>query len=232
MKETINCHGKQLAVIIQAPAEANKGVALSLHGGGLSTKEATQYLAECFTARGFGWVSFDCSGWGESSGIRSECSLADRVDDALAVIEHYGLRLDFLIGTSMGGPVAIKLLEKVSARNLVLFCPAAYAASAWTLKFGHGFTEAIRRENSFMETDVAEVCAHYRGNVLYVIGDRDEVIPAGVDQLYRQAFKSAGYFHPLMLADSPHTIHRWSADKPELIAHIKTELSKFIESSP
>jgi uncharacterized protein len=231
MKETIRHHGKQLSVIIERPGDPAKGYALSLHGGGLSTKESTHYLAECFTGRGYGWVSFDCSGWGESTGERAECSLADRLDDALTVIRHYGLRLDILIGTSMGGPVAVKLLQEVSAGKLVLFCPAAYAASAWPLKFGGAFSEVIRRKDSYLDTDIDEACAHFPGSVLYVIGDRDEVIPEAVDRMYRQAFRQARRFRPLLLTDCPHPIHRWAADKPALIGQLRSELSNFIDSN-
>lgn len=231
MKEVIDIDGKRLSVLIQQPTQAGKGVALSLHGGGLSTKETAGYLADCFTGRGFGWVSFDCTGWGESAGERAESSLADRLDDALAVIRHYGLHLDFLVGTSMGGHVALKLLEKVDARNLILFCPAAYAAAAWQLKFGGGFTDCIRRTGSFLETDITEVCAHYAGNVLYVMGDRDEVIPPEVDRMYRQSFRQARNFQTLLLADCPHPIHRWSAGEPAMRETIRSALSQFIDSA-
>lgn len=229
MKETLLLGDKRLSVIIESPAQAGKGYALSLHGGGLSTKESTDYLADCFTARGFGWVSFDCSGWGESSGVREECSLTDRLDDALAVIRHYRLNLDFVVGTSMGGYVAVKLLEAAVVRNLVLICPAAYTPAAWALKFGHGFSEAIRAKDSFLETDIDEVCARYTGNVLYIVGDRDEVIPAEIDRRYRQAFRQAKHYDELVLEDCPHPIHRWVADKPALSAQIRSALADCIE---
>ena len=231
MKETIEFDGKRLSVVIEHPTQAGRGYALSLHGGGLSTKEATDYLADCFTARGLGWVSFDFSGWGESSGERDDCSLAGRLDDALAVVRHYGLTLDYVIGTSMGGYVAVKLLEQVSTRNLVLFCPAAYATSAWALKFGHGFTEDIRRQDSFLETDAIKACADYTGNVLYIVGDHDEVIPPAVERIYRESFRQASTFREVLLDDCPHPIHRWAAGKPDILQRIRAELSQFIETT-
>ena len=88
MKEIIEIGDKRLAVLIDKPATPGHGYALSLHGGGLSVKESDDYLRNCFTDRGFGVVSFDFSGWGESSGERGECSLSSRLQDALDVVKH------------------------------------------------------------------------------------------------------------------------------------------------
>ena len=74
MNEIIHAEDKSIAARVERPTHPDKGYALSLHGGGLSTKEATDYLRDCFTDQGFGMVSFDCTGKGESSGFRDECS--------------------------------------------------------------------------------------------------------------------------------------------------------------
>ena len=231
MKETIEIDGKRLSVIIEPPTQIGRGYALSLHGGGLSTKEAASYLSDCFTDRGFGWVTFDFSGWGESSGHRDACSLSSRLDDALGVIRHYALKIDVLVGTSMGGPIALKLLEHIDTPNLILFCPAAYAVSAWQQPFGNGFTENIRRENSFLETDAGIISAGYPGNVLYFIGDRDEVIPPAIDRLYNASFRQASSFRRVQIDNCPHPIHRWAASTPEVRHTIRAELSRFIDTT-
>ena len=229
MKEIIHIGDKRLAVLIDRPTAPDKGYAFSLHGGGLSVKESDGYLRDCFTEQGFGMVSFDFSGWGESSGMRGKCSLASRLQDALDVIEHYRLKLDFVVGTSMGGYLALKLLEKIDVPNLILFCPAAYATSAWSLPFGGGFSENIRRPNSFLETDAEAICHAYRGNLLYLIGDRDEIIPAPIDRLYRESFRQAASSRTLVLDDCPHPIHRWAPVNPEGMTAILSEVSDFVE---
>ena len=228
MKEIIEIGDKRLAVLIDKPATPGHGYALSLHGGGLSVKESDDYLRNCFTDRGFGVVSFDFSGWGESSGERGECSLASRLQDALDVVKHYRLKLDFIVGTSMGGYLALKLLEKIDVPNLILFCPAAYATSAWSLPFGGGFTEDIRRPNSFLESDAETICRAYRGNVLYFIGDNDEIIPAPIDRIYRESFRQAASFRTVLLDDCPHPIHRWAPANPEGMTAILSEVSHFV----
>ena len=228
MKEIIEIGDKRLAVLIDKPATPRHSYALSLHGGGLSVKESDDYLRNCFTDRGFGVVSFDFSGWGESSGERGECSLASRLQDALDVVKHYRLKLDFIVGTSMGGYLALKLLEKIEVPNLILFCPAAYATSAWSLPFGGGFTEDIRRPNSFLESDAETICRAYRGNVLYIMGDNDEIIPAPIDRIYRESFRQAASFRAVQLEDCPHPIHRWAPVNPEGMTTILSEVSRFV----
>ena len=228
MKEIIEIGDKRLAILIDKPANPGQGYALSLHGGGLSVKESDSYLRDCLTDQGFGMVSFDFSGWGESSGERGECSLASRLQDALDVITHYRLKLDFVVGTSMGGYLALKLLEKIDVPNLVLFCPAAYATSAWSLPFGGGFSENIRRRDSFLETDAEAICRAYRGNVLYIMGDSDEIIPAPIDRLYRESFRQAASFRNVLLDDCPHPIHRWAPANPEGMTTILSEVSDFV----
>ena len=228
MKEIIEIGDKRLAVLIDKPATPGHGYALSLHGGGLSVKESDDYLRDCFTDRGFGVVSFDFSGWGESTGERGECSLSSRLQDALDVVKHYRLKLDFIVGTSMGGYLALKLLEKIDVPNLILFCPAAYATSAWSLPFGGGFTEDIRRQDSFLESDAETICRAYRGNVLYFIGDRDEIIPAPIDRIYRESFRQASSFRAVLLDDCPHPIHRWAPVNPEGLTTILEEVSRFV----
>ncbi len=228
MKEIINIGDNHLAVLVDRPSDPDKGYTLSLHGGGLSVKESDGYLRDCFTEQGFGMVSFDFSGWGESSGERGECSLASRLQDALDVITHYALKVDFVVGTSMGGYLALKLLEKIDVPNLILFCPAAYATSAWNLPFGGGFTEDIRRPDSFLESDAEAICRAYRGNVLYLIGDRDEVIPEPIDRIYRESFEQAASSRIVVLDDCPHPIHRWAPVNPAGMATILSEVSRFV----
>lgn len=230
MTEILTYRDKRLALDFIAPTQAGRGIALSLHGGGLSTRASTNYLADCFTDRGIGWASFDCSGWGDSAGERSECSLADRCDDALIILRHLGLPIDFLIGTSMGGYGALKLLEQTSARNLILFCPAAYAREAWSLRFGHGFTDAIRRPASYLDSDADALCAAYTGNVLYVAAEHDAVIPKDVDAMYRRSFRQARRVDSVLLRDCPHPIHRWAIEKPERVEHIRSVLCAFIDA--
>ncbi len=203
---------------------------LSLHGGGPSSKETTRYLADVFSAQGLAFSSFDFSGQGSSSGILAKASLGNRVKEALAVIRLLKTETMILMGSSMGGAIALRLTAEISVGNLILFCPAAYSRRAWDLDFGTGFTDEIRRPGSYLETDAGELCARYRGNVLFVFGSDDDVIPEPVVRLYGERFTNAKSFRKLILDGCPHPIHRWIQNQPAARARLENELSEFIKA--
>lgn len=74
----------------------------------------------------FRTIAFDNRGAGRSSVPESEFTLEDMADDAIAVLDHYGIRTAHIVGASMGGAisqiVAVKYPERV--RSLTLACTA------------------------------------------------------------------------------------------------------------
>ena len=60
------------------------------------------------------------------------------------------------------------------------------------------------------------------------MGDRDEIIPAPIDRLYRESFRQAASYHIVVLDDCPHPIHRWAPVNPEGMATILSEVSRFV----
>ena len=74
----------------------------------------------------FRTIAFDNRGAGRSSIPDSEFTLEDMADDAIAVLDHYGIRTAHVVGASMGGTisqiVAVKYPERV--RSLTLACTA------------------------------------------------------------------------------------------------------------
>ena len=96
------------------------------------------------------------------------------------------------------------------------------------MPLGGGFTEDIRRPNSFLESDAETICRAYRGNVLYIMGDNDEIIPAPIDRIYRESFRQAASFRAVQLEDCPHPIHRWAPVNPEGMTTILSEVSRFV----
>jgi pimeloyl-ACP methyl ester carboxylesterase len=86
---------------------------LACHGLGAS-KDSDKYLllGEELPRVGLALARFDFRGCGESSGIERETTVATRIEDAMAVLEHLAKhrRLDGrtgLLGSSMGGFVAL-----------------------------------------------------------------------------------------------------------------------------
>lgn len=227
MEEQIRILNEQISLLTYR-AGGNRKWCLSLHGGGPSTKETAGYLAASFSEKNISFSSFDFSGQGKSSGLLGDSSLERRFNEAVGVIDHLGFTPKILIGTSMGGYIAMKVTEKINIENLILFCPAAYSEYAWNLRFGYGFTEEIRRENSFLKTDVEELCRAFRGNVLLAYGSDDNVVPLAIQDLYENSFVNAASFKKVTLQGCPHHIHRWLQDKSETKGKLIHEIDEFV----
>jgi len=201
---------------------------VALHGSGNTNKETTKYLATTVSGAGHHLIRLDFSGQGRSSGQMTDSSLAKRVNEAIGVIEDTGLKLVSIVGTSMGGYVATRLLDRFEIETLILFCPAAYSRAAWNLKFGDGFTEEIRRPDSFLETDVRDSCQDFCGRVLFFIGNADTIIPPQVTNIYETAFPRAKSFERVVLEDCPHPIHGWVAGRPRWQELVKSKVGEVL----
>ena len=154
---------------------------LMLHGAGQSHRGRFRQLRKHFLARGIGSAAFDCIGHGETGGDLKRSSLQSRTAQACAVIEALSLPQPFsILAGSMGGYTAVTLLPRYAISNLILIGPAMYAAEAYAVPFNAGFTEIIRRSNSWESSDAWELLSHFTGRLLLVAGERDTVIPPGV----------------------------------------------------
>ena len=91
----------------------------------------------------------------------------------------------------MGAYTAIKLLECYQIVNLVLIVPAMYDSKAYQVAFNKGFTEIIRRPQSWDHSDAWQILSEYKGRLLIIAAENDEVIPLGViKRIYDSAVKA------------------------------------------
>ena len=202
---------------------------LCLHGGGPVGKESVQYLAEVLQQQGKSVVRFDFSGQGESTGSMGASSLKKRLLETHAVMDYFGMADGIsVIGTSMGGYIACALAKEVQLEKLVLFGPAAYSVKAWDVPFNDGFTEIIRAENSYLQSDIQELLSHFHGKALFIIGEQDEIIPSQVVELYMQALSHCDVFEKHIIPDCPHPVHRWAAKHPQVREEIERMIVKFL----
>jgi pimeloyl-ACP methyl ester carboxylesterase len=154
---------------------------LVLHGGGQSNRERFRLLREYLFTQGVGSVAFDCVGHGDTGGDLKQSSLQSRTRQACAVIDTLALPQPFsILAASMGGYTAVTLLPRYALASLILLGPAMYAAEAYAVPFNAGFTEIIRRPNSWESSDAWDLLAGFTGRLLLVAGERDSVIPSGV----------------------------------------------------
>jgi pimeloyl-ACP methyl ester carboxylesterase len=204
---------------------------IHFHGAGKSTKERARPLLESLSEVVPSIVTFDFSGHGESTGDLKHSSLHKRVLEARVAIEQFTNKEKLTISaSSMGGNIALKMLPLYDVKNLVLFAPAIYSDEAFEVPFGQGFTEIIRKPDSWKQSDVFASLETFTGNVLICIGDHDEVIPAGlVDETYKHA-SNAARKEIVRLKGCPHAMHSWLDVHPSERARVVAKIAECYES--
>ncbi|MCJ7830777.1 MAG: alpha/beta hydrolase [Desulfobacterales bacterium] len=154
---------------------------LILHGAGNSERKRFEPLRRHLAARGISSCAFDFIGHGDTGGQLIGSSLEERTGQACRVIDAQAVRRPLaLVAASMGAYTAVKLLEHYPVEVLVLLVPAMYAAEAYRVPFGPGFSETIRRPESWQSSDAWALLAAYAGRLLIVAAENDTVIPPGV----------------------------------------------------
>lgn len=126
-----DAHGARRIALLVTPGE---GPAIVWLGGFRSDMRATkaEALARWGADRGRSVVRFDYSGHGESEGRFEDCTISQWLDDALAVIRAQAGPAPVLVGSSMGGWIALlaaralrKARDPHAPAALVLIAPAA-----------------------------------------------------------------------------------------------------------
>lgn len=201
-----------------------------LHGGGdYSIKERIYDFAEPILKKKINILTFDFSGHGESTGQIKESSLKKRVMEAKEVINQFVTESPIIFsGASMGGYIALKILKSYNVKTLILFGPALYDAKAYDVRFDQGFTQIIREPESWGNTDALKTLENFEGNLLIVIGEKDEVIPPGVIQLIYHHAKKARKKEIYIIPNCPHKINTWIVDYPSELIKLHAKIAEYI----
>lgn len=188
------------------------------HGGGKSNRSrAGSFFGGSVLAAVLNIVAFDFSGQGESSGELASSSLEQRVLEAQTAIELFSTKKNLTVcGSSMGGYIALKMLSSSDIKNIILFAPGIYDAQAYDVQFNQGFSEIIRKPESWKNSDVLPLLEEFTGNLLVFIGEKDEVIPGGVIELIDQHSKNTSYKEIIRFKDCSHAIYTWLDNHPEM----------------
>jgi len=105
-----------LAYVHSVPdaASENNLPAVMFLGGFKSDMEGTKalYLEEQCRAKGQEFMRFDYSGHGQSGGTFEEGTIGSWLNDATAVIQFIKASRVILVGSSMGGWISLRLLQK------------------------------------------------------------------------------------------------------------------------
>jgi pimeloyl-ACP methyl ester carboxylesterase len=178
MSTTYSIPYKDRSLIAEVFGHSKNINILFLHGAGAGNKERGKLLLQLLEHKGINSCTFDFWGHGETGGNLTDSSLADRVTQAQSVIDFFKINeLKGVIGSSMGGYIAIKLLETILIDNLFLFAPGVFTEKAFNTSFGPEFSELIRQEKSWFDSDAFRIMENFSGNLIIFVGTEDAIIP-------------------------------------------------------
>ena len=191
--------------------------AVILHGAGKSCRRRFRALRAGLFEHGVSSLAFDMIGHGDTGGDLSTSSLKERTQQAISVIRHSNLSEPLsIIGASMSGYTAVRLTRHFDVRNLILFVPAMYSRHAYSLCFNDGFSKVIRGKKSWLESDAWETLSRFRGNLLLITAENDEVIPKAVIRNILESATTAAGKSVYEVPGSPHQILGYLAKHPRM----------------
>lgn len=176
-----------------------------IHGGGASNRSVWDGLRQSLRQRGVGSTALDCVGHGRTGGIFADSSLHGRSRQARSVIAHAGVRPTALAGISMGAYNALRLSEELDAQALILIVPGIYTPEAHEVPFGPDFSAIIRRPRSWMDSDAWEILGRFRGRLLVIAGEQDNVIPLEIPERLHAAANRASRRELLVVPGAGHS---------------------------
>jgi pimeloyl-ACP methyl ester carboxylesterase len=135
MSVTVGTSGDErtIAILYRPPPPASTAPTLLWLGGYRSDMTGTKAAEmDAFAAReGLGAIRFDYSGHGASGGALRQGTISRWLEETLAVLDHLKPERLVLVGSSMGGWIALRLAQELRLRatgpqlaGLVLIAPA------------------------------------------------------------------------------------------------------------
>lgn len=188
---------------------------LFLHGGGLkTTKERFKQLRIDLLNNNIHSYAFDFIGHGDNNENLYNTSLYSKVLQAKTFIDKF-INVPFsIVGASMGGYIAIKLTEIYDIKSLILFVPALYTTEAYNINFGNKFSEIIRKDNSWKDSDSFNIVNKYKGKVLLISVNGDSVIPVDLTSKFRKSV-NINNFDEYIIKNGDHKIFDYIYESDE-----------------
>ena len=211
-------NGQRLAATKTVPAGQSEPGILALHGlGPTATRHRVRYLLDALAVHGYGSMTFDFSGNGDSTGVLAQSSLRGRRAETLAAADYLSQSVaPVLIGTSMGAHLAAWTVPQLGPRGLVLFCPAAYPERAADLRFDG----SLARPGNYADSPAYAGLREFDGDLLIIGARQDQVVPPAVIDGYLANACAARSTEVIWLNDCDHFVHRWLPDQVACQAEI------------
>jgi dienelactone hydrolase len=207
--------GEHIAGTVITPATAVPGL-LFVHGWGGSQQ---QYLARARAVGGLGCVclTFDLRGHARTDEQRDRVSREDNLRDLLAAYDvlagQPGVNPSAIgvVGSSYGAYLAAITTSRRPVRWLALRAPALYKDSGWELPKRQLHNDpdlAVYRRRSVRAKDncALAACAAFRGDVLIVESEHDDIVPHPVIANYVAACAQARSLTSRLIEDADHAL--------------------------
>lgn len=219
--------GRQLIGERLAPAVPRREL-LILHGAGQARRAHHADLRTSLAADGVASTAFDFIGHGDTGGELAGSSLASRMEQAGRVVTTLPVGPLALLGSSMGAYVALRLLEQVNCTHLVLVVPGVYTPQAFEVPFGPEFSAVLRQPDSWRDSDAWSRLAAFRGHLLIVVAERDEVIPPEIPQRLLDAAVNAASRTVHVVPAAPHRLSGFFTDQPAAADAFHAEVRRLL----
>jgi pimeloyl-ACP methyl ester carboxylesterase len=220
----------RLAATRVRPTDGSDPSVLHLHGlGATATRHAVRYLLEPLAEHGHGFMTFDFSGNGDSTGAMEESTLRRRRDETLAAVAQLGtVEPPVLIGTSMGAHLAAWTVPVVRPRALILFCPAAYPEHADDLRFDG----SLSRPGAYAHSPAYAGIREFTGDLLVIGAENDAVVPRPVVEGYLAHAHRARSARVLWLDGYDHFVHRRLPDDEANRTTVMRAITQMVDAKP
>lgn len=157
----------------------------------------TGFLSRLGSELGITTVIFDYTGHGDSPFDVDDLYPAQHFLEVVTVfdwiVKNYPGRKIFVVGSSYGGYMATQLTKYREFEGLILRAPAIYLPVDFYTSYGkrdYEITMAFRKNTAALANHpLLGRAAEFRGKVLLVVHENDEVIPKETTDAYANAFK-------------------------------------------
>jgi hypothetical protein len=226
--------GQSLAGTLVEPGRKVPGV-LFVHGWGGGQE---QYLARAREIAALGCVclTFDLRGHAGTKEQHETVTRQENLDDVVAAYDilagHHGVDRDSIavVGSSYGGYLAAILTSLRPVRWLALRVPALYRDEDWPLPKEqlkkYGLAEYRQHAIRPQDNRALTACAAFRGDVLVVESEHDDIVPHPVISNYVAAFENAHSLTYRVIAGADHKLSEdaWQQAYTVLLVTWATEM--------
>jgi dienelactone hydrolase len=226
--------GKHIAGTLVGPDTLVPGVVL-VHGWDGSQE---QYIARAHEIAAMGCIclTFDLRGHVRHQADRDQVTREDNLRDLLAaydvLVGHPSVDPGAvaIVGSSYGGYLAAIASSLRQVRWLGLRVPALYEDADWDKPKSALDRERLqayrRRELDPQDNRALAACANFRGDVLIVESEHDDLVPHPTIQNYKKAFVEAQSVTYRVIAGADHALSQkdWQQNYTSLLVHWMSEM--------